>query len=84
MSRSAGVWGSGINIRHDGNEGVVVEYLFRIGGCISLVAYLDSVVTDQRQVSSLSIAGFLGDLHEEKMLSICGSYGPEASSMANY
>jgi hypothetical protein len=41
----------GISRTRDGRG--VFEYDERIGGYISLVAYLDSMVTDKRQVSSL-------------------------------
>jgi hypothetical protein len=42
-------------IRRDRDRGVVFECYNRIRGYISLPAYLDSMVTDKRQVSSLFI-----------------------------
>jgi hypothetical protein len=60
--------------------GGVFEYNDRIRGYITLVAYLDSMVTDKRQLSSLFTADSIGDLHAWKILPICWSDGSEISA----
>jgi hypothetical protein len=67
-------------VRRDRNGGDVLEYDDRIGRYVSPAAYLDSMMTNKGQLSSLLIADFIGDLHAWEMLLICWSDGPGISS----